>query len=117
MLMTPPARLGGQQVVDGGEQIAIAPSSSFDDGDARRRMGHEDREQPVTPACHEAGTLCGQVGDRRDRSGLDGQLDAVHTYSTTWRGGSPTRSLSASSRSRTMRRAILSAEWTSHIAV
>ena len=76
----PPAVVARQEPVEGVEGVVVGPRAELEDHDARGRVRHEDREQPVAAVRllgDEAPAGAGQVGEAA--------LEPVRTDSRTWR--------------------------------
>ncbi|GAA2813113.1 hypothetical protein GCM10019017_68660 [Streptomyces showdoensis] len=61
-----PAVVGGEQVVEGGEEVVVAAGTGLQDGEARGRVGDEEVEEAVGSlrgAGEEVLAVAGEVGD------------------------------------------------------
>src|SRR5207245_2708583 len=75
-----PSVVGGEQVVQCGEQVRVAPGARLDHGEARRGVGDPYVEQAVAGArgAQERGDLAGEVDDGLAAAGPDLDQLAVH---------------------------------------
>jgi hypothetical protein len=70
--------MAGQNVVDGVQEVGIAPGTGLDDRNTCGCMGDEDVQQAVSPIGDEPGRLGGNVEDASLAPGLDREDLGIH---------------------------------------
>ena len=75
VLMGPTACGAGQELIDGRENVEVAPGSGLEDGDPGCRMRDEDGQKTIAFPRTEVVDLTGEVDYRRFRSGSYCQFD------------------------------------------